>query len=33
MKKLLDDLSEELGYVWFEPKGIVKDIWIHWGPE
>jgi len=33
MKKLLDGLSEELGDVWFEPKGIVKDIWIHWGPE
>jgi len=33
MKKLLDGLSEELGTIWFEPKGIVKDIWIHWGPE
>jgi len=31
--ELLDGLSEELGNVWFEPKGIVKDVWIHWGPE
>jgi hypothetical protein len=31
--ELLDSLSEELGNVWFEPKGIVKDVWIHWGPE
>ena len=30
--ELLDELSEELGDVWFEPKGIVKDIQIHWGP-
>jgi len=33
MGELLEDLSEELGDVWFEPKGIVEDIWIHWGPE
>jgi hypothetical protein len=31
--ELLDKLSGELGNVWFKPKGIVKDIWIHWGPE
>jgi hypothetical protein len=30
--ELLDKLSGELGGVWFEPKGIVKDVWIHWGP-
>jgi hypothetical protein len=30
--KLLDELSEELGNIWFEPKDIVKDISIHWGP-
>jgi hypothetical protein len=29
--ELLDGLSEELGNVWFEPKGVVKDVWIHWG--
>ena len=29
--ELLDKLSEELGNVWLEPKGIVKDINIHWG--
>ncbi|NQT31020.1 MAG: hypothetical protein HQ588_01675 [Deltaproteobacteria bacterium] len=33
MKELLDGLSEELGDVWFEPKGIVKDVQVHWGPE
>lgn len=32
MGELLEDLSEELGDVWFEPKGIVKDAQIHWGP-
>jgi hypothetical protein len=32
MGELLDGLSQELGDVWFEPKGIVKDVWIHWGP-
>ena len=32
MKELLDDLSQELGNVWFEPKGIVKDVQVHWGP-
>ena len=31
--KLLDKLSGELGDVWFEPKGVVTEIWIHWGPE
>jgi hypothetical protein len=31
--ELLDKLSGELGNVWFEPKGIVKDICIHWGQE
>jgi YHS domain-containing protein len=30
--ELLDRLSEELGNVRFEPKGIVRDVWIHWGP-
>jgi hypothetical protein len=30
--ELLDKLSEELGNVRFEPKGIVRDVWIHWGP-
>ena len=33
MGELLDGLSGELGDVWFEPKGVVKDVWIHWGPE
>jgi len=33
MEELLDDLSEELGNIWFEPKGIVKDVRVHWGPE
>jgi len=33
MEESLDEFSEELGSIWFEPKGIVKDIWIHWGPE
>jgi hypothetical protein len=31
--ELLDSLSQELGNVWFKPKGIVQDVWIHWGPE
>jgi len=31
--ELIDKLSEELGDVWFEPKGIVEDIYIHWGQE
>ena len=31
--ELIDKLSEELGNVWFEPKGIVEDIYIHWGQE
>jgi len=31
--ELLDALGAELGDVWFEPKGIVRDIWVHWGPE
>jgi hypothetical protein len=31
--QLLDRLSGELGDIWFEPKGIVKDVWVHWGPE
>jgi hypothetical protein len=30
--ELLDKLSEELGNIRFEPKGIVKDVWVHWGP-
>jgi hypothetical protein len=30
--ELLDKLSGELGNVRFEPKGIVKNVWIHWGP-
>jgi len=30
--ELLDELSGELGDIWFEPKGIVSDIQIHWGP-
>jgi hypothetical protein len=33
MEKLLEGLSQELGDVWFEPKGIVKDVRVHWGPE
>ena len=33
MGELLEGLSEELGDVRFEPKGVVKDVWIHWGPE
>ncbi len=33
MGELLDRLGEELGDIWFEPKGVVKDVWIHWGPE
>jgi hypothetical protein len=28
----LDGLSDELGNIWFEPKGIVKEIRVHWGP-
>ena len=32
MEELLNGLSEELGDVWFKPKGVVKDVWIHWGP-
>jgi hypothetical protein len=31
--KLIDKLSEELGDVWLEPKGIVKDVYTHWGKE
>ena len=31
--KLIDKLSEELGNVWFEPKGIVEDISTYWGQE
>jgi hypothetical protein len=31
--ELLDELGEELGNIWFEPKGIVKEVQIHWGPE
>jgi len=31
--ELLDKLSGELGDVWFAPKGIVRDIQIHWGTE
>lgn len=30
--ELLDKLSGELGNVRFESKGIVRDVWIHWGP-
>jgi hypothetical protein len=30
--ELLDELGEELGNIWFEPKGIVKEVQIHWGP-
>jgi len=33
MGELLEGLSGELGNVRFEPKGVVKDVWIHWGPE
>jgi len=29
--KIINKLGEELGNVWFEPKGIVKDIHLHWG--
>ena len=29
--RIINKLGEELGNVWFEPKGIVKDIQIHWG--
>lgn len=29
----LEDLNQELGDIWFEPKGIVKEVWVHWGPE
>ena len=29
--KIINKLSAELGNVWFEPKGIVKDIHIYWG--
>jgi hypothetical protein len=31
--ELIDKLSGELGNVWLEPKGIVKDIYIYWGQE
>ena len=31
--ELLDRLSEELGDVWFAPKGVVREVWVHWGPE
>jgi hypothetical protein len=31
--QLLDELSAELGDVWFEAKGIVEDIDIYWGQE
>ena len=33
MGELLEGLSQELGDVRFVPKGVVKDVWIHWGPE
>ncbi len=33
MGRQLEDLGQELGDIWFEPKGVVKDVWIHWGPE
>jgi len=29
--RIINRLGEELGNIWFEPKGIVKDIQIHWG--
>ena len=29
--RIINKLGEELGNIWFEPKGIVKDIQIHWG--
>ena len=31
--ELIDELGGELGDVWFEPKGIVRDIYTHWGKE
>jgi hypothetical protein len=31
--EMLDSLSQELGDIWFESKGIVTDVWVHWGPE
>jgi hypothetical protein len=31
--ELLDKLSGELGNIWFEQKGTVEDIYIHWGQE
>jgi hypothetical protein len=31
--ELLDKLSGELGNIWFEPKDIVENIYIHWGQE
>lgn len=33
MGRQLDDLGQELGDVWYGPKGIVKDVRVHWGPE
>ena len=33
MGDMLDELGEELGDIWFEPKGIVSEVWLHWGPE
>ncbi len=32
-KQVLDELRGELGEFWYQPKGIVKDIRIHWGKE
>ena len=31
--ELIDKLSGELGNIWFEPKGIVQDVYTHWGKE
>jgi hypothetical protein len=32
-EELIDKLSEELGNIWFESKGIVREVQLHWGPE
>lgn len=32
MGKQLEDLGQELGDIWYKPKGIVKEVRVHWGP-
>lgn len=29
--RMIDHLGEEIGEFWFEPRGVVKEILIHWG--